>query len=62
MLMQYCKGHLLQLMNEKISTGFTEAEVIRIICDLCEAIARMHHNDPPIIHRDLKVNELFFLL
>ena len=56
MLMQYCKGHLLALLNDRLKEGgLPEAEVIRILCDVCEAIARMHHNDPPIIHRDLKV-------
>lgn len=56
MLMQYCRGHLLQLLNDRLKEGgLAEAEVLRIACDLCEAVARMHHNEPPIIHRDLKV-------
>ena len=46
---------MLQLMNERLSAGFTEAEVLSIFCDTCEAVARLHHCQPPIIHRDLKV-------
>lgn len=42
-------------MNERLSIGFSEPEVLRIFCDICEAVARLHHNQPPIIHRDLKV-------
>lgn len=58
MLMNHCKGHVLQLMNEKLNVGFTEQEVLRIFCDICEAVARLHHNQPPIIHRDLKVENI----
>ncbi len=50
------KGHVLQMMNDRLNVGFTEPELLRIFCDICEAVARLHHNQPPIIHRDLKVN------
>ena len=30
-------------------------QVISIFCDTCEAVARLHHCQTPIIHRDLKV-------
>ena len=46
---------MLQLMNDRLSTGFTEAEVLNIFCDTCEAVARLHHCQTPILHRDLKV-------
>ena len=49
--------NVLQLMNERLSTGFSEAEVVSIFCDTCEAVARLHHCQTPIIHRDLKVDE-----
>lgn len=62
MLMNYCRGSVLQLMNEKLkdnansSSGcFSETQVLKIFCDICEAVAKLHHNEPPIIHRDLKV-------
>ncbi|XP_054166392.1 serine/threonine-protein kinase sel-5-like isoform X2 [Oppia nitens] len=58
MLMNYCKGHVLQMMNDRINTGFTEQEVLKIFCDICEAVARLHHNQPPIIHRDLKIENI----
>ena len=51
------KVHVLQLMNDRLSTGFTEAEVLNIFCDTCEAVARLHHCQTPIIHRDLKVGQ-----
>ena len=68
MLMNYCKGSVLQSMNERLKDSslnfntsgngcFTEPEVLKIFCDICEAVAKLHHNIPPIIHRDLKVSK-----
>lgn len=48
-------GHVIAQMNERINAGFTEAEVLQIFCDVCEAVSRLHHCQTPIIHRDLKV-------
>ena len=48
---------MLQLMNERLSCGFTETEVLSIFCDTCEAVARLHHCQTPILHRDLKVGK-----
>jgi len=50
-------------MNENISSGFNETIVLKIFCDTCEAIALLHHNDNPVLHRDLKVKyfQNFFL-
>lgn len=45
-------------MNDHLPGGFTEPDLIRILCDLCEAIARLHQSEPPIIHRDLKVENI----
>jgi len=58
LLMPYHRVHVLQLMNERLSTGFTEQEVLAIFCDTCEAVARLHHCQTPIIHRDLKVENI----
>ncbi|KAJ6218280.1 hypothetical protein RDWZM_009437 [Blomia tropicalis] len=61
MLWQYCKSQLLQFLNDRLrseNNGCNETEIIKIMCDLCEAIARMHQSDPPIIHRDLKVENV----
>ncbi|CAG2112293.1 unnamed protein product, partial [Medioppia subpectinata] len=53
-----CLGHVLQLMNDRINVGFSENELLKIFCDICEAVARLHHNQPPIIHRDLKIENI----
>ncbi|GFT97318.1 AP2-associated protein kinase 1 [Nephila pilipes] len=58
MLMHYYRGHVLQLMNERLQSGFSEVEVLQIFCDVCEAVSRLHHCQTPIIHRDLKVENI----
>uniref|UniRef100_A0A182NLB1 Protein kinase domain-containing protein n=1 Tax=Anopheles dirus TaxID=7168 RepID=A0A182NLB1_9DIPT len=58
LLMPYCKTNLLTLMNARLGTGFTEPEVLQIFCDVAEAVARLHQCQTPIIHRDLKVENV----
>ncbi|KAF0031433.1 hypothetical protein F2P81_015988 [Scophthalmus maximus] len=58
-LMDYCKGgQVVNLMNQRLQTGFTEAEVLQIFCDTCDAVSRLHQRKIPIIHRDLKVENI----
>nr|XP_019938064.1 PREDICTED: AP2-associated protein kinase 1 isoform X1 [Paralichthys olivaceus] len=58
-LMDYCKGgQVVNLMNQRLQTGFTEAEVLQIFCDTCDAVSRLHQRKTPIIHRDLKVENI----
>ncbi|KAM4579031.1 AP2-associated protein kinase 1 isoform 6-T6 [Fundulus diaphanus] len=58
-LMDFCRGgQVVNLMNQRLQTGFSEAEVLRIFCDTCEAVARLHQSKTPIIHRDLKVENI----
>ncbi|XP_034565638.1 AP2-associated protein kinase 1-like isoform X2 [Notolabrus celidotus] len=58
-LMDFCKGgQVVNLMNQRLQTGFTEAEVLQIFCDTCDAVSRLHQRKQPIIHRDLKVENI----
>ncbi|XP_016419494.1 AP2-associated protein kinase 1-like [Sinocyclocheilus rhinocerous] len=58
-LMDFCRGgQVVNLMNQRLQTGFSEMEVLQIFCDTCEAVARLHHCKTPIIHRDLKVENI----
>ena len=49
-------GRVVDMMNSRLKTGFTEDEVMRIFTDVCQAVARLHHRTKPIIHRDVKVH------
>ncbi|KAJ7305285.1 hypothetical protein JRQ81_011202 [Phrynocephalus forsythii] len=58
-LMDFCRGgQVVNLMNQRLQTGFTENEVLQIFCDTCEAVARLHQCKLPIVHRDLKVENI----
>ncbi|KAI9527723.1 hypothetical protein NQZ68_027813 [Dissostichus eleginoides] len=58
-LMDFCRGgQVVNLMNQRLQTGLTEAEVLQIFCDTCEALARLHQCNTPIVHRDLKVENI----
>ncbi|XP_056274532.1 AP2-associated protein kinase 1-like isoform X2 [Pseudoliparis swirei] len=58
-LMDFCRGgQVVNLMNQRLQTGFTEAEVLQIFCDTCEAVACFHQCKSPIVHRDLKVENI----
>ncbi|XP_037548085.1 AP2-associated protein kinase 1 [Nematolebias whitei] len=58
-LMDYCKGgQVVNLMNQRLQTGFTESEVLQIFCDTCDAVSRLHQRKSPIVHRDLKVENI----
>lgn len=54
-------GQVVNLMNQRLQTGFSEPEVLQIFCDTCEAVARLHQCKTPIIHRDLKASQINFL-
>ncbi|XP_072244303.1 AP2-associated protein kinase 1 isoform X2 [Leuresthes tenuis] len=58
-LMDFCRGgQVVNLMNQRLQSGFTEAEVLQIFCDTCEAVSRLHQCKTPIVHRDLKVENV----
>lgn len=54
-----CKSPFSPLLPHfRLQSGFTEAEVMQIFCDVAEAVSRLHHCQTPIIHRDLKVENI----
>uniref|UniRef100_A0A9J7YEY1 non-specific serine/threonine protein kinase n=1 Tax=Cyprinus carpio carpio TaxID=630221 RepID=A0A9J7YEY1_CYPCA len=58
-LMDFCRGgQVVNLMNQRLQTGFNEQEALQIFCDTCEAVACLHQYKTPIIHRDLKVENI----
>lgn len=58
LLMPYCQENLLSIMKTLGKANFTETEVLNIFCDICEAVSRLHHCATPIIHRDLKIENI----
>ncbi|KAL1931246.1 hypothetical protein VTP01DRAFT_10383 [Rhizomucor pusillus] len=61
-LMEYCPGGgVIDLMNRRLQQRLTEPEVLKIFGDVCEALAYMHYCTPPVLHRDLKVENILIL-
>ncbi|KNZ80622.1 Serine/threonine-protein kinase ppk30 [Termitomyces sp. J132] len=56
-LMEYCGG-IIDMMNRRLRERLTEAEILQIFVDVCEGVACMHNVRPPLLHRDLKVENI----
>ncbi|CAO3645729.1 unnamed protein product [Cunninghamella blakesleeana] len=61
-LMEYCPGGgVIDLMNRRLQQRLTEPEILKIFSNVCEALAYMHYCNPPVLHRDLKVENILIL-
>ncbi|OIW33284.1 hypothetical protein CONLIGDRAFT_628163 [Coniochaeta ligniaria NRRL 30616] len=59
LLMEYCNGGgLIDFMNTRLQHRLTEPEIVKIFADVAEGVACMHYLKPPLLHRDLKVENV----
>lgn len=59
LLMEYCSGGgLIDFMNTRLRNRLTEPEILQIFSDVAEGVACMHYLRPPLLHRDLKVENV----
>ena len=59
LLMEYCSGGgLIDFMNTRLQYRLTEPEILKIFGDVAEGVACMHYLKPPLLHRDLKVENV----
>ena len=59
LLMEYCNGGgLIDFMNTRLQNRLTEPEVLNIFADVAQGVACMHYLKPPLLHRDLKVENV----
>ncbi|KAL2438893.1 Serine/threonine-protein kinase ppk30 [Exophiala dermatitidis] len=59
LLMEYCEGGgLIDFMNTRLQNRLTEPEILKIFTDVAEGVACMHYLEPPLMHRDLKVENV----
>lgn len=59
LLMEFCSGGgLIDFMNTRLQNRLTEPEIVKIFTDVAEGVARMHYLKPPLLHRDLKVENV----
>lgn len=63
LLMENCQGGgLIDFMNTRLQHRLTEPEILKIFSDVCEGVACMHYLKPPLLHRDLKVENVLISL
>lgn len=59
LLMEHCTGGgLIDFMNTRLQHRLTEPEILHIFSDVAEGVATMHYLRPPLLHRDLKVENV----
>ncbi|KIX02024.1 uncharacterized protein Z518_07963 [Rhinocladiella mackenziei CBS 650.93] len=59
LLMEFCQGGgLIDFMNTRLQNRLTEPEILKIFTDVAEGVACMHYLNPPLMHRDLKVENV----
>ncbi|PHH80231.1 hypothetical protein CDD80_2432 [Ophiocordyceps camponoti-rufipedis] len=59
LLMEYCNGGgLIDFMNTRLQHRLTEPEILSIFADIAEGVACMHYLKPPLLHRDIKVENV----
>lgn len=59
LLMENCDGGgLIDFMNTRLQHRLTEPEILQIFTDVAEGVACMHYLKPPLLHRDLKVENV----
>lgn len=58
-LMEYCsRNGLIDFMNTRLTHKLTEPEILRIMYDVTIGVAMCHHLRPPLLHRDIKIENV----
>lgn len=58
-LMEYCAGGgLIDYLNTRLQLRLREDEVLHIFRDVCEGVLIMHHQNPVLVHRDIKIENV----
>lgn len=59
LLMEFCaRGGLIDFMNQRLRDQLREHEILKIMYDITLGLAHMHYLRPPLLHRDLKIENV----
>lgn len=53
---------MIKLLQERYGQPYAPDKVLKMFYQTCRAVAHMHKQTPPVIHRDLKVHKNFITL
>ena len=53
---------MIKLLQERYGQLYAPDKVLKMFYQTCRAVAHMHKQTPPVIHRDLKVHKNFITL
>ena len=63
-LLEYCPGgtlfDLIENYSNKGGEGIPEGLVLNVLSDIVSGLIHMHMQDPPIAHRDIKIENILF--
>lgn len=59
-LMELANDSLIKMLQRKLDSKstFSESEILNIFLQICIGVSQLHGENPPIIHRDLKVENV----
>jgi serine/threonine protein kinase len=61
LLLEYCPGgHLLSRLNSRGGIPLPLSDICRMFSQILDAVAPLHDASPPVIHRDLKLENILF--
>jgi serine/threonine protein kinase len=58
LVLEYCSSGSLADQINTTMTGLAEKRLWEVFYDVCQAVAAMHLHDPPLIHRDIKAENV----
>ena len=58
LLEELCKCNVYDLMKQSGESGLYENDILSIFQDVCMAIHHLHSQQPPIAHRDIKIENI----
>ena len=61
LLLEYCPhGHLLQRLNARNGVPLGNMDILKVFVQVLSAVKSMHEQEPPVVHRDIKLENILF--